>query len=410
MYISGSNIEDINPIKHLSTLEELALPNALITEVDAIRDCKNLKKLQLQNNKIEDISPLEDLLELVEIDISGNEITNITALHNIKNISDLDLSNNQISNGEIIKNLTALRYLKIAQNKLTEVSFLREKHTLEALDISNNPIHSFMNDISDLKNLTHLILDGISTVNDRKKSLPSNLVYLSMANCNLDHVEILTSLTALTDLNISYNQISDVDDLIVLEKLEQLNLRNNRIEKASVLMINKRLKWLDITDNLFYESIKKAIFSGDSEEHVVQYESSISVQTLRERVIELNKDWGIVTKFPSRKYSIDGNVDLKFVFSSLRHLKERRSPFYYLLSYEVDVYLRNRFGKNVLTKYLEAFQDLDYGKIKIHYERLVEEQKRPYVSPDIKNQYSSIVWYIILAWIIPIILVYIILF
>ncbi|HOL55663.1 MAG TPA: leucine-rich repeat domain-containing protein, partial [bacterium] len=59
----------------------------------------------------------------------------------------------------------------------------------------------------------------------------------------------LSSLTSLQRLDLSHNQIIDINPLAGLTNLEELNLRNNQINNISPLINLTRIRILDLSNN-----------------------------------------------------------------------------------------------------------------------------------------------------------------
>ncbi|MCY7367025.1 MAG: leucine-rich repeat domain-containing protein [Chamaesiphon sp.] len=59
-----------------------------------------------------------------------------------------------------------------------------------------------------------------------------------------------SKLSSLTELNLHYSQISDLEPLATLTKLTHLDLSNNQISDVESLAALTNLKWLDLSNNL----------------------------------------------------------------------------------------------------------------------------------------------------------------
>jgi len=72
---------------------------------------------------------------------------------------------------------------------------------------------------------------------------------ISMINQNLNSLEGIEKLTALTHLDLSRNQLNDIYHLCVLDKLEELCLSDNNIYNLFPLCTLKSLRVLDLASN-----------------------------------------------------------------------------------------------------------------------------------------------------------------
>ena len=61
-----------------------------------------IKRLGLRGNKLENLDCIEGLSTLEELDISDNYITDISALRNLPNLKKVKLSGNSIVNPELL--------------------------------------------------------------------------------------------------------------------------------------------------------------------------------------------------------------------------------------------------------------------------------------------------------------------
>lgn len=110
--LSDNNISDITPITKNKFIYNLNLNNNNITNISGIEKCMDIYRLVLSNNKITDITPITNLDEMqkatdwrfMDIDLSNNQISNIDCVKNWKNIQRLDLSGNKITNVKSLQN------------------------------------------------------------------------------------------------------------------------------------------------------------------------------------------------------------------------------------------------------------------------------------------------------------------
>lgn len=213
--LSGKNIKDISGINEFKNLEALNLSDNEIENIDAIK-LANLMVLNLSNNKIASLVDLENrfgilgLLELRELNLSNNQIKNIKALEPLEKLEILDISYNKIKNIDALKQKLNLRILNAGHNK---ISLLDE---LFARD--------------EFGNSKEINLEEVDFSSNRIESIPE-------LNC-----------PSLVSINLSDNQITDIEGLKNAKNLVTLDIsNNNKIEDGKVLNSLNRMKMLNIS-------------------------------------------------------------------------------------------------------------------------------------------------------------------
>ncbi len=140
--LADNNISDITPITKNKCIYGVNLSNNNISSIAGIENNKNLTELDLSNNKITDITPiskLEDLTRNVQwrrtnINLSNNQISNIDCVKDWKNLSTLDLSGNKITSIKELKNYN----FKLWDNMTEEE--VNESAQYLTIDLSENKI------------------------------------------------------------------------------------------------------------------------------------------------------------------------------------------------------------------------------------------------------------------------------
>ncbi len=110
----------INSIGNISTLENLTIIDAGLTDISGILNLPNLVALDLSSNQITDISAPSNLPNLMYLYLNDNQISNISTLENLTKLDELDLSNNQISDISVLENLNDLSYVYLSSNKISD--------------------------------------------------------------------------------------------------------------------------------------------------------------------------------------------------------------------------------------------------------------------------------------------------
>lgn len=176
---SSPNISDLSSLAEMPSLQILALHGSRVSDLAPVAQCPALRGLSLPDSQVVELGPLAGHPSLTHLDVSGNQITDLTPLAGLA-LLNLDIVANQV---ESIESLTGL--------------------PLRSLAISRNPIAS----LAPIATLTELRL----------------LAMLGVGATSLDFLQGL----AITALNASDNQISDVDALVM--PFSSLYLNDNQI-------------------------------------------------------------------------------------------------------------------------------------------------------------------------------------
>jgi internalin A len=115
------NIQDINGIQFLTSIDALNLADNNITDINPLVTLNNLIYLNLANNSIDDIASISNLENLETLKVGGNAIADISALSDLEYLISLDISDNLISDISPISNLLALNELSIVNNRVSDL-------------------------------------------------------------------------------------------------------------------------------------------------------------------------------------------------------------------------------------------------------------------------------------------------
>jgi Leucine-rich repeat (LRR) protein len=137
--LSGNRLTDLN-VQKLTKLENLNAKSNLILQFPNLSFCKQLKTLDLSNNKIKIFpSNLSGLQHLSMIDIKNNELTNIDGIKDLKCV-EINLNRNRIN---ILPNsiisCKRLKVLRVEENCLSEICpEILKNSTISTLDFDGN--------------------------------------------------------------------------------------------------------------------------------------------------------------------------------------------------------------------------------------------------------------------------------
>lgn len=184
---------------------------------------ENLKSLQLSSISDDDIKYITGLTSLTNLTISGSSITNINFLKDLKQLTSFWLVNTpDVHDLQPLSYLPELNMLSISKIGLTEEGLkgIPALDMLKRLQICDNNIQK-ITEFPKMKSLTTLVLDDnpLTDVSIPQGTLP-NLKSLSLNN----------------------TKISDLNNLRGVEGIEEIFIRNTLINTISPLKDYKNLK------------------------------------------------------------------------------------------------------------------------------------------------------------------------
>lgn len=255
LYISHGSYTKLqkNLFSKLPLLNNLNAMHGAITEVDAnaFFNLTKLRYLFLSHNNISKITskmftPLESL---VYLDLSHNHITildNDLFVHNI-NLKDLHLAHNDINriDGRLFNSQSVVSRVHLSYNELT----ILDTRNMENVYADYNRIKQLY--ISSTLQSLNAYHNDIQNVTCEEKGSPT--VYLGLANNSLTASGCIAQLTQLTNLQLDYNNLGNLNQssFVGLTELTSLGLKSANISKLEygVFSHQKKLQSLDISYN-----------------------------------------------------------------------------------------------------------------------------------------------------------------
>lgn len=238
-----------------------------------LRHLPKLHKLSLSNCSLRRLPNAFDIFEnLEELDISHNPLSDafVSLLNPLRSLEYLDMSYcglGYVGNNTFAQ-MTSLKQLILSGNELhtLEEGLFANLTRLESLELNNCDLKIpldpkvFSNRLS--TNIIELKLSGNPLiVPDEGSLLPtqlSDLEILDLSNCGISHLNenIFAATNNLTQLNLSGNPISGVENLSSLKKLhalEHIDLSNNNLRtiNPTVFKANPRLLSINLMGNPF---------------------------------------------------------------------------------------------------------------------------------------------------------------
>ena len=243
-----ANISDLTGLEHAINLTSLSLWGNSISDISSLAGLTNLASLELADNTISGITSLSGLTNLTSLNLGGNTISDITSLSGLTNLTGLWLWGNTISDITSLSGLTNLTSLYLQRNSISDLSALVINTGLgseDTVNVRDNPLsYTSIN--------THVpTLQSRGVTVDFDDIVPGVVVEFPDSNLRAVVERVLgkasgdpittSDMAALTNLNASGSNISDLTGLEHAINLRWLNLSGNSITDLSALVTNTGL-------------------------------------------------------------------------------------------------------------------------------------------------------------------------
>ncbi|CAL6106209.1 Conserved_hypothetical protein [Hexamita inflata] len=246
-------LNNIVGVEKMSELEYIDLSGNNLVKCEVLKDMKQLKAINLTNNKIIDLKYIREYIQYQNVLVSkqakpriadykqylGQEATEAQVQEMVTEMEENAVSNEQI----IYDTEMQQKYKDKVKNGVLEINKDQSLKSTEFIELIG---YKNQNKVTELRIIScyNLMLDCCP-----KSSVKS----LTINKCNLKDINGIQIMTQLTQLNLSLNQISDISLLAQLTNLTALDLGQNNIECASVISNFKQLVSLDLSENLIAE-------------------------------------------------------------------------------------------------------------------------------------------------------------
>jgi Leucine-rich repeat (LRR) protein/GTPase SAR1 family protein len=220
-----------------------------INDVEPLRLLEKLKTLVLSNNRLTHGSFLHWFPALTQLDLGNNNIKQLGRVTPHTRLEYLDLSNNQLKNAYEINSFPKLRWLSLANNRLKSMVGVHTLPLLQVVDLSNNKIDTYKPFVGgrllEKLNVSHNELGELNEVGE----LP-RLKYLFARSNRLMQVDGVPAMQKLEVLDLSNNMISHLPaGLPALSELHTLDISNNGLQVLEHVFELKQLRLLNAATN-----------------------------------------------------------------------------------------------------------------------------------------------------------------
>ena len=239
-------------------VEELAMPNAGITDLKGVENFRNLQRVDVSQNAIGDFAPVKDLSSLQILKVNGNpaSVLDVTGCSSLKKLYAQKSTFSELH----VTGLGSLEEVRIENNHLTDLD-LTGLTSLRALSCYGNQLHTL--DArpaaalevlqADSNGMESLLVEGLG-----------NLKTLHCQNNNLQQIS-LSGLGALEEFNAANNSLTEliVDEASALKTVlagnnqlsgefrfgtaKQVSVENNQI--TNLIGAEENIAYLNFNNN-----------------------------------------------------------------------------------------------------------------------------------------------------------------
>ena len=259
--ISKHQLQAFEMPDQLQNLKELNLSH---NDISSFNPCKlpGLQELDLSFNNLEELTNFPYCEELSWLNLSFNGLTSVSDLPYLPNLTSFALSGNPIrSLNGLVKKIPQVKHLYLRNCPVSSLDPIRE---LELSTLSVSPTNS---QIGMLPATKTLMLNGLKiqgkirfSGNDKLEALTlkntgkieigsdlncfPSLTKLSLSFTGLEKLPPLPA--SLKELDISFNQVNDLEPLKRLTSLNKLRIEGNPINQNELSEIKARSQELEI--------------------------------------------------------------------------------------------------------------------------------------------------------------------
>ncbi|WP_439613661.1 NACHT domain-containing protein, partial [Reyranella sp.] len=200
-------ISNLEPLRNLKEIKKLYLPSVRVQNLDALEGLSDLESLNMAHSYLRDWSSIEKLSALKFLQLTRSNITDsdLKSLRNLDSLETLHLSNTQITSLSQLEEMPKLRFLAIDGTRISSLKEMRKLSNLESLVAGSRELIS---------------LEGVEELKSLKSLRASNLSRVSS-------ISILKELNALESISLTQiGQDVEVSQLAECKALRRLFLRN----------------------------------------------------------------------------------------------------------------------------------------------------------------------------------------
>jgi Leucine-rich repeat (LRR) protein len=234
-------------------VEELKINGLQLTDLTALQFAQSLKQLNIEENRVSSLLPLGQLQNLKKIELMYNDLEE----------SEIEAFEQKIENVTVYGR-------KLQRHNFNDTAFRRICESDKATLAQKKLLRAITREINKFKNKPLTSCEDLSLELVQKEDF--NIIF-SLANSEISDLSLFSGLPNLKALDLTYNQIENIDALLTLERLESVNLNYNKIAANNpvielLLAKNVKVEWnhqfVDPKDSLFYQVYESG---SDEEKH-----------------------------------------------------------------------------------------------------------------------------------------------
>ncbi|TPX65554.1 hypothetical protein SpCBS45565_g05047 [Spizellomyces sp. 'palustris'] len=243
--ISGNMVDDLSGLTCLPNLRELHAYERIFVGTKSLELTLNPmgRKFQHVIRLQDSISGIERLVCLRELILDQNKLGSLTLRGELSNMEVLSLNDNELQTFDG-RHWPNLRRLSLDRNRIQHFSHEKYLSHLQSLSIERQSVPVLMIKFSHLRRLTDLRISGNSFQDLRALRHNIRLQFLEAQATGISHIpeDFARNLRDLAHLNLSDNEISEIQTVRHLKSLRSLIMTGNVIEDFA--MISEALKGL----------------------------------------------------------------------------------------------------------------------------------------------------------------------
>jgi internalin A len=114
LYLPPGKIEDLSPLKTLTTLESLRLAATQVKDLSPLSGLSKLDRLDIGRTPVKDLKPLEGLVNITELQIDETEVTDLSPLSKLTKLEMIQMKRTRVADLSPLKELKSLKQLHIS--------------------------------------------------------------------------------------------------------------------------------------------------------------------------------------------------------------------------------------------------------------------------------------------------------
>jgi len=257
--LSNTKVEDISCLSAHTGIGEIDLSHTLVSDISYLAQNKGIQVVNLAHSKVKDIQGLSTCSNIRQLNLSGLGLNEISPIEACVEMRSLNLSNNELVDLAPLYQMIYLEELDASFNKLTSLEGLENATVLETVVLNNN------------------MIEDIRVLEKSSETLKNLYAQHNLLKDNL----ILKTFVALEKINLSDNQIRNIQSGGSWLYLQYIAVNNNLLENLDFLKFSNDLRYADFSNNKITD-ISKYPRRLDDDSNVTLILSNNQIQDISE--------------------------------------------------------------------------------------------------------------------------------